>query len=250
MVKINYIFWRFLDMRHYFYKVPNDLIRQSKGAGIHEICVRYLLDEVRGVNDRAVISIKYIMDSCGWKPRNGADSINREIRTILENLFKDRLIVIMHFCEFPPYALKDAIGVVIDSDKFDVIDNYTMLTDNEFDVIIRDNTDDPDREGMLAMYLYIKSYCYDNNGSDHKIGFFQSYNTICSTLGFSREKISKLLKLLVVNDLLEKYTVKPKHNNDSERHFPNIYIPKLNRSKETLDKIYKNTLGVMHSNFV
>lgn len=231
--------------KHYFYKVPNDLILLPREGGVRQICVRYLIDEVRGVSDLSMTYLKYIMDNCGWKPRNGIDGINNELKGILSELISNGSLVLGEHCEFPPHTLTAGICFKVDPVMFDSINNYTMLYKEEFDRIVRNNKDNPDREGMLAMYLYVKLNSNSDTSKNDKTGFFQSYNTISSVTGFSKEKISKLLKLLVSHGLLQKYTVKPKRNGDSEQHFPNVYIPKLNRAPDTLEQIYRNTLEVM-----
>lgn len=234
-------------MSQFFYRVPNDWIR-CRPPDIKKICTCYLIDETRGLGGRGITSIQYITDNCGYKQRRGFSQINSAYQSILQDLFDDDVITLVKGYHFPPQNISTAIPYIVNEDKFDVVDNFTKLTDREFDIIIRNNSN-RNKENLLALYLYVKSYYHHSTIGNRPIGFCQSLETVKERIDISRYSAIKLYNELVEKELLYKYHVGSrqvtKGGQDIRENVPNIYIPNLGQSEEELGDTYKSTVDIM-----
>ena len=231
-------------MEKFFYRVPNKWIR-CRPPDIKKICTCYLIDETRGLGGRGITSIQYIIENCGYKSHRGQDRINRVYETILKALFDDDMLSLMSGSRFPPQNISTAIPYLVNEDNFDVVDNFTKLTDREFDIIIRNNSN-RNKESLLALYLYVKSFYHQ---SHHPIGFCQSLETVKEKINISRYSAIKLYDELIEKELLYKYHVGSrqitKGGQGIRENVPNVYIPNLGQSEDELDTTYKSTVEIM-----
>lgn len=231
-------------MEKFFYRVPNEWIR-CRPPDIKKICTCYLIDETRGLGGRGITSIQYIIENCGYKSHRGQDRINRVYETILKVLFDDDVITLAKGYRFPPQNISSAIPYLVNDNKFDVVDNFTKLTDREFDIIIRNNSN-RNKENLLALYLYVKSFYHQ---SPCPIGFCQSLETVKEKINISRYSAIKLYDELIEKELLYKYHVGSRQitrgGQDIRENVPNVYIPNLGQGEEELDITYKSTVEIM-----
>ena len=234
-------------MEQFFYRVPNDWIK-SKPPNIKKICTCYLIDETRELGGRGITSIQYIIDSCGYKSHRGQDRVNRTYETILQNLFDNELIYLVNGYQFPPQNISTAIPYIVNENKFDVVSNFTKFTDREFDTIIRYNSN-RNKENLLALYLYVKSFYHQSTTGNRPIGFYQSLDTVKERIGLSRYTAIGLYDELIEKKLLYKYYVGSreisKGGGKIRENVPNIYVPNLNQTAEELDDTYKSTVDIM-----
>lgn len=234
-------------MSKFFYRVPNQWIRR-KPPDIKRICVNYLLGETRGVNDRGVTSLQYISDNCGYSRRKGFSQTNRTFETLLQEMIGNGVILLPKEYKYPLPNISVAIPYIINANQFDAVDNFTKLTDSEFDVLIRNNPD-RNRENLMALYLYVKSFYHQSTDGNRPIGFYQSLDTIRECIGFSRYTLIGLFDELIDKKLLFKHYVGSrqylKGNKEIKENVPNIYIPNLNQSEDEIKETYKSTIDIM-----
>lgn len=234
-------------MNHFFYRVPNYLIR-CECPNMKLICTCFLLDETRGLGNRGMTSVQYLINNCGYKQRKGSYGINSIYKKILQDLIENNVINLIDDSDSLPHSITTGIPYIINPDKFDATDNFTMLTKEEYDNIIRYNSD-RNKEKLLTLYLYIKSFCYQVADNEISTGFYQGLDTVCTYIGLSKQSVIKLYNKLVEMELLYKYKVESlpinKKANHNPIYIPTIYIPNLGQSSQELNKIYKNTVNIM-----
>lgn len=232
---------------NYFYKVPNQWIR-GKPPDVKRICTYYLLNEVRGLSDKGMVTIKYIIENCGYKCRKGTDGINNVYKAILSDAITKQDIILNTGYTFPPRNLSDGIPYTVNSINFDEIDNFTKLTDTEFDLLIKSNHS-KSKECLMGVYLYIKSYYHQGTVVNRPIGFYQSLTTVQNTIGYSPKFTIKVLNDLVDIGLLHKHIVGSRQftRNGAEvrENVPNIYIPNLGQSQDEINETIKSTVALM-----
>lgn len=231
----------------YFYRVPNKWVRE-KPPDIKRICTYYLLNLVRGISDCGMTSVKYIVDNCGYKCRRGKDGVNRTYMNIIRQAAKDQDIILDSNYKIENCVNMDiAIPYIVNSANFDEIDSFTKLTEQEFNAIIKNNPS-RNRENILGVYLYIKSYYHPYTSINRPIGFYQSLNTIQKSIDVSERVLIKTLDWLVDNKLLIKHytgSIITDNPNKPRKNVPNIYIPNLRQSQEEIDETIKSSISAM-----
>ncbi len=231
----------------FFYRVPNAWIR-SKPPDIKRICTNYVIGEARGLNNRGVTYLQYISDNCGCSRRKGFSQTNGIFEMILREMIDNGVIILPKDYKYPPPNITAGIPYIVNSDKFDVVDNFTKLTDSEFDVLIRNNSSH-NRENLLALYLYVKSFYHQSTDGNRTIGFYQSLDTIQKRIGFSRYTAIGLFDDLIEKKLLFKHYVGSrqylKGNKEIKENVPNIYIPNLNQSEDEIEDTWQSTIDIM-----
>lgn len=234
-------------MSKYFYRVPNKWIRE-KPPDIKRICTYYLINLVRGISDYGMISIKFLIDNCGYKYRRGKDGINNTYINIIKQAAIQQDIILDENYNNVNYINVDAaIPYIVNSINFDEVDNFTKLTEQEFDTIIKNNPS-RNREGILAVYLYIKSYHHPYTPVNRPIGFYQNLASIRKSLDISERVLIKLLNWLVDQKLLIKHytgSITTDNPNKPRKNVPNIYIPNLGQSQEEINETIKSTEKAM-----
>ena len=231
----------------YFYKVPNKWIRE-KPPDIKRICTYYLLNLVRGMSDYGMTSVKYIVDNCGYKCRRGKDGVNRTYINIIRQAAEDQDIILDSNYNIENCVNMDtAIPYIVNGINFDEIDNFTKLTDMEFNIIIKENRY-RNKEDTLGVYLYIKSYYHPYTAVNRPIGFYQSLSTIRKNLGVSERVLIKTLDWLVEKKLLIKHytgSMITDDSNQTRKNVPNIYIPNLGQPQDEINETIKSTVALM-----
>lgn len=238
-------------MEKFFYRVPNIWIR-CRPPNIKRICTYYLISYLRNLSDMGIFSLKYIIENCGYKCRTGTDGINNIYRSIIAEAIQQQDIVLDKGYKYPPHLLTDALPYTINRDNFDVTSNFTKLTDIEFDTLIRNNPN-RNRECLLGVYLYIKSYYHKSTSVNRPIGFYQGLDSIQESIGYSRKTLIALLDELVEHKLLYKYYTGShefiRGGNKVRENVPNIYIPNLNQYKEDIDDVISSTVKLMKEQY-
>lgn len=237
-------------MEDYFCKISNEMIR-SKSFDAKEVCVRFILNEIRGMSDKCHFSLRYLIDSCGYTPRRGKDGVNGNYKNILRKLEQDNLIVVDEkygISDSSVCHINDLIVLKINPDRFDVVENFTKLTNNEFDCLIR-NSQHHNKGALLHLYLYIKSYYHKLTSFNRPLGCHQSLKTIGKNIGLSEKTLISLLSSLVDSNLLIKYYVGAmevkKYGDKSRINVPNIYIPNLGQSQDEINETINSTVAMM-----
>lgn len=233
-------------MSSYFYRVPNNLIRRFPNT--KKICVNYLIGEVSGISGRGVISLQYLIDQCGLSQHRGNGRINNAFKEILHEMIDNGALLLFKGYKYPPYHLSDAISYTINAEQFDAVDNFTKLTDSEFDVLIRNNPN-RNRENLMALYLYVKSFYHRSTDGNRPIGFYQSLDTIHECIGLSPRTAISLFDELIDKKLLIKHYVGArqylKGNKEIKENVPNIYVPNFNQSEDEIKETYNSTIDIM-----
>lgn len=230
----------------YFYRVPNKWIRE-KPPDLKRVCVYYLLNELRGISDKGMITIKYIVENCGYKCRSGSDGVNKVYRDVLREVVKQQDIILDSGYTVSDFSMVDGIPYTVNPDSFDVVENFTKLTDTEFDTIIRNNSS-RDKETILGVYLYIKSFYHPYTSVNRPIGFHNSLGSINKALDISERVLIKALSWLVDQKLLIKYyvgSIETDNLNKPRKNVPNIYIPNLGQSHDEINETINSTVAMM-----
>ena len=230
----------------YFYRVPNKWIRE-KPPDLKRVCVYYLLNKFRGISDNGMITLKYIIENCGYKCRTGSDGVNGVYKNILQTAISQHDIIPDYDIPVNAYSPTEGISYTVNSDSFDVVDNFTKLTDTEFDSIIRNNSS-RDKENILGVYLYIKSFYHPYTSVNRPIGFHNSLSSISKALDISERVLIKALSWLVEQKLLIKYyvgSIETDNVKKPRKNVPNIYIPNLEQSQDEIDETIKSTVSMM-----
>lgn len=237
-------------MGNYFYRVSNNLIRSSP-VNVKKICVNYLIGEGRGINDCGMTSLQYLIESCGYSSHRGTGRINNLFRQLVTEMIDNGTLILLDNYKCLPKHLSFGIPYIVNSDKFDVLENFTKLYDNEFDVLIRKNPECSchNKENLLSLYLYIKSYFCQGDGATPSVGFYQSLDTIQKSLGFSPRIAIKLFEELVDKRLLIKHYTGAreyiKGGKKIKENVPNIYVPRLDQTEAEIEKTINNTIEIM-----
>lgn len=235
------------EISKYFYRVSNDWIR-CRPPNIKRICVYYLIDYVRNLSDEGVLSLKYITEKCGYKCRKGVEGVSNVYKSLFAEAIEQGDIVLDKGYVFPPHTFTEAISYTINPDKFDIATNFTKLTDTEFNTLIR-NSANRNKESMLGVYLYIKSYYHIGTSLNRPIGFYQSLDSMQEAMGYTRKTLICLLNELVEQNMLHKHYTGSRefirNGNKIRENVPNIYIPNLNQSQDEIEDITISTVKLM-----
>lgn len=226
--------------------MPNKWIRE-KPPDLKRICVYYLLNELRGISDKGMITIKYIVENCGYKCRSGSDGVNKAYRDVLREAIKQQDIILDSGYSISTFSLVDGIPYTVNSDSFDVVDNFTKLTDTEFNTIIKNNSS-RDKESILGIYLYIKSFYHPYTSVNRPIGFHNNLGSISKSLDISERVLIKALNWLVKQKLLIKYyvgSIETDNPKKPRKNVPNIYIPNLGQSQDEIAETINSTVAMM-----
>lgn len=194
-----------------------------------------------------MITIKYIIENCGLKCRKGSEGTINTYKAILEQAILQGDILLDKKYKYPPRSPCDGLPYIVNSINFDEVDNFTKLTEQEFDTIIKNNPS-RNRENILGVYLYIKSYYHPYTSVNRPIGFYQNLDTIRKSLNISERVLIKLLNWLVDQKLLIKHftgSIMTDNPNKPRKNVPNIYIPNLGQSQEEIDETIKSTEKAM-----
>lgn len=237
-------------MDNYFFRVSNDIIR-SQLFDAKNISTQFILNEVRGMSDKCLVSIKYLIDNCGYTPRNGQAGVNNSYKKILQELEKDGYVVFDEKYDVSKSnncRINDLIVLRINPDKFDIVENFTKLTVSEFDHLIRYNCHH-NKGALLQVYLYLKSYYHKLTSINRPFGCHQNLKTISKNIGVSEKTLISLISILVDSGLMIKYYTGSRdviYNGGKRRvNVPNIYIPNLGQSQEEIDETIKSTIAAM-----
>ena len=238
-------------MEHFFYKVPNVWIRR-RPPDTKRMCAYYLISYLRNLSDMGIFSLRYIIESCGYKCRAGADRVNNIYKSIIAEAIQQQDIILEKGYKYPPRLLTDALPYKINRDNFDVMTNFTKLTNTEFDTLIRNNPN-RNKERLLGVYLYIKSYYHKSTSVNRPVGFYQTLQSIQKSIGCSRKTLIALLNELVERKLLYKhytgsYEFK-RGSNKVRENVPNIYIPILYQRKEDIEDVVSSTVKLIKEQY-
>lgn len=235
------------EISKYFYKVSNDWIR-CRPPNVKRICIYYLIGYLRNLSDTGILSLKYIIESCGYKCRKGIEGVNNTYKTLIGEVIEQQDIILDKGYTYPPHTLTEALPYTINCDKFDITTNFTKLTDTEFDTLIRNNPN-RNKESVLGVYLYIKSYYHIGTSLNRPIGFYQSLDSMQEAMGYTRKTLIALLDELVSCDILYKHYTGSRefirNGNKIRENVPNIYIPNLNQSQDEIEDITISTVKLM-----
>lgn len=213
-----------------------------------EVMVRFCLDRYRDLDDYTRFTINEICRDCGYstKSRNVNNNFQSKIREVLLRLEKDNLIIpfnsntplyLAHVTDHLKYKL---------SDDFSPSDNYIFLPSNVFDTIMHIKWG-ISKTIPLRLYLYMRSFIYDNN--DKKpYGYFQNLDMAVIETGISRKRIDKCLEIFIQNHFFVKVvTGSYKKFNGKIANVPNLYLlpdSQLDENREALLQMLKDKYEV------
>ena len=230
----------------------NDIL--DKNANIKKICIKYLLREITplGLN-HGMFSVKYLIENCNYKEYSGRTNIKHSFIEILNMMIENDELFLDTGYEFPCNNVKHGIAFIINLDKmFNGNDGFVKLTKSEFDILIRNNSK-YNRESMLHVYLYIKSFNFGGSKCNGYAGFCHSINIISENTGISKRVVVDILQDLTDMNLLRKYVVGSVKFVDAVgnhiRNVPNIYIPNTNQKDEVLDEIVAITVDKLKEHY-
>lgn len=214
-----------------------------------EVMVRFCLDRYRDLDDYTRFTINEICRDCGYstKSRNTNCNFQSKIREVLLRLEKDNLIIpsdsnvslsSANVTDYLKYRL---------SDDFSPFDNYIFLPSNVFDTIMHIKWG-TSKTVPLRLYLYMRSFIYDNNNNKKPYGYFQNLDMAAIETGISRKRIDKCLEAFVKNQFFIKVvTGSYKKFNGKIANAPNLYLlpdSQLEENRKALLQILKDKYEV------
>lgn len=241
--------------KKYFTRIPNEFIQcdiQKKFGTNRKFYITYvLIDKYRSLEDCSWITLKKVLEVCGYKTTKNKPKAFYEIISVLEYMVENQMIQIVQDLNTLSYGTGVEIKII--SDNFDYPEKWTKLNSNEFELIMSSESQ-INKENLLLTYLYVRSYmdCRPKNpdGSEQLSNpekrpeaFYGSLYIMSEKISMSRDTITKCLQHLVEIDLLKKEVVGciKKENDKVLQNVSNIYvINKKGYSQEiewTLQKI-------------
>lgn len=242
----------------YFTRMPNCFLQQdiTEKYSVHRIMpiIYILIDKKRSVDDKSYLTLEEVFETCGYKQVAKKPKIFYEILKVLIFFEESNLIEIDDsFLKNAPNNLsyKTLIPITVISDNFDTLGNFTILTTNEFECIMQNNTTSSNIT-LLLLYLYVKSYIYnrpkDEDGNEaykhpdeHPEAFWGSIRKMSADLGMSTNTIMNGLNVLCSpfkgnEPLLVKYEtgMAPFGEKKEIRKLPNIYVLNNKNAKQEI----------------
>lgn len=221
---------------------------RSRSFDYKNVCTQFVLNEIRGLSDKCLFSLKYLIESCGHIPRKGKDGINNQFKMVLQDLEKDGFIVFDKNYNLSISNINDLIVLNVDPDIFDVVDNFTKLTSSEFDILIRNNKYH-NKGTTLHVYLFLKSYYHQATAVNRPIGYYQGLQSICDIVNITPKSLISILTYLVDKKMLVKHYVGSREVTNrgytKRINVPNIYIPNLGQSQDEINETIKSTVALM-----
>lgn len=232
-----------INMRHIeqFTKFPAEFIRcdiNNLGISRKFYYTYILINRNRTVEDFSWVSIRKLFSFYGYKETRHKPKAFFDFIDVLNYMANKDMIEIL--CDLNEISYRDAIEIKINSEKFDCINNYAIITASQVD-FIGNIEKSPDKDCLLTLFLYVIANI-NKRSADVKCPesmpevFYQSLPTIATTLGMSKTTISQCFEYLCgENGLLVK-----KDMSDVRR--PNIYaINKPGYEKEIQFAVAKLT---------
>lgn len=241
-------YYEYTNAVDYFTRMPNKLIRcdlnKNYGIGRILLVLYILIDRHRSYEDISYITIKEILETCGYK-----------ITTHKPKIFYDSIKALLFLQEsnyisadFDPYSLNynENVPIKIISKNFDQTERFTMIHGKIFDKIIA-STSKLNKENLLLAFLYVNSYIGNrpkNSDGTEKIhnpesapeAFFRNLHTMSSDIAMSRDTVTNCMQELVSLGILKKKVVgSVKRDNTPPQNVPNIYVINKDNYKQEIE---------------
>lgn len=223
-----------------FYRVPKDC------SDMHEVMIRFCLDRHRDLDDNTSICIQQICKECGYSSKSR--SIKRfplVVKEKLSDLLKQGVIE-QTFGKSPNLSDFGNMMSFHLSDDFSPCEGYILLPIIAFETISSYKWQ-MSKTIPLQLYLYMRSYIYDNNKDDKPYGFFQDLRITAEVTGISRKRIDKCLQVFIDKGLFVKVEVGSHKNNNNIANAPNLYLlpdENIEKNERELIKMMKEKYNV------
>ena len=233
---------------NYYTRISNDLIRydlnQKYGIGRILLVIYILIDRHRSYEDTSYITIKEILELCGYKlSRHKPKIFYDSIKTLL---FLQESNYIS--ADFDPYSLdyNDNIPIKIISKNFDQTNKFTIILGSIFDRIMKSDSK-LNKENLLLVFLYVNSYIGNrpknpdgteklSNPSSLPEAFYRNLHTMSSDIAMSRDTVTSCMQELVSIGILKKQTVGSiKRDDKPPQNVPNIYALNKENYKQEIE---------------
>lgn len=228
----------------YFIRVPNHFIQTDiqKIYRLNRIfyIVWILIDRHRSLENKSYITIGEITDCCEYKRTTRRPKIVREIIKCLFFLETNNYIE-LDFFDIYSVPYDRCITLKIIAENFDTANKYTKIYNSEIDSILcsdyapKEKKIHINRENILTVYLYMKSYIGTRKNNDtssivYPLAFWKSTLQMSKDLAMSRQTITDCIDYLTSpTDTSEPLLIKhetgyiPQGDNKPPKQAPNIY---------------------------
>ena len=234
----------------YFIRVPNCFIQTDiqKTYGLNRIfyIIWILIDRHRSLENKSYITIGEVTDYCEYKRTKTRPKIVREIIKCLFFLETNNYIE-LDFFDIYNVPYDRCITLKIIAQNFDTANKFTKIYNSEMDSILCTDYSPQkkkvhiNRENILTVYLYIKSYIgnrkkeeeYNNDDLTiaYPLAFWKSTLQMAKDLAMSRQTITDCIDYLTTStDTNEPLLIKhetgyiPQEDNKPPKQAPNIYV--------------------------
>lgn len=212
------------------------------------------------INGNVGVSINLLAEKIGYKPDTHENKINDKIKSTLKSMISSKDILIesrLSWSKKTKWTQKDIalddlkatdcfiVHIQEDSLLFCPIDQYVVLTENEFTTI----TQSPirtEREDILNVYLNIKKFM--NFDKDGKPLCYPSHTTLCKDCNISSTgAMNNIINDLISMGLLYTYNAgRYKDQNGNLKYTNNFYaLDKETLKPEVCNDIIKNYYSPM-----
>ena len=232
----------------YFIRVPNRFIQTDiqKTYGLNRIfyIIWILIDRHRSLENKSYITIGEVTDYCEYKRAKNRPKIVREIIKCLFFLETNNYIE-LDFFDIYSVPYDRCITLKIIAQNFDTANKFTKIYNSEMDSILctdyspQEKKIHINRENILTVYLYMKSYIgsrkenykSDNSSMAYPLAFWRSTLQMAKDLAMSRQTITDCIDYLTTSSdanksLLIKHETGyiPQEDNKPPKQAPNIYV--------------------------
>lgn len=232
----------------YFIRIPNHFIQTDiqKTYRLNRIfyIIWILIDRHRSLENKSYITIGEITDRCEYKRTTRRPKIVQEIIKCLFFLETNNYIE-LDFFDIYSVPYDRCITLKIITQNFDTANKFTKIYNSEIDSILcsdyspREKKVHINRENILTVYLYIKSYIgtrkkeykCDDSSVIYPLAFWKSTLQMTKDLAMSRQTITDCLSYLTstsneYDPLLVKHETGyiPQEDNKPPKQAPNIYV--------------------------
>ena len=208
-----------------FLNVGKELLRSEEVTGKMLLVLAYLRIFASFINE-VRISVMWLVQDIGYRPKSGRGNINDQIRSILQ-LLKERGAVQFDAPGSTTQQIK--IRLNVEHPYFNPQGGYVQITSDELDKIVSCNY--LRKDWLMAVYLIVKSHMYYNPRDQNYDAAYPTLRTITNEVSalvqISHNSVSKVLSILVEIGLLRTYSVGSyivvRDGKETLQAFPNFY---------------------------
>lgn len=192
------------------------------------------LDRKRSLEDTVGFSLYDLVTYFGYKVDRTSTGAVTRFKKLIQFLVDNQMIAFD--TSIDNLKGNNYVNVTL-LDNFDKVENYTMISANEIDILLNSKSK-IEKSNLFAIYLYMKSFMFQRNltdegnefsdAKDKPTAYWGYIDVMQRDLGVSRETINKCLneyiklKLFVKKETGSYKTIE--NGKEVEKNAPNIYV--------------------------